>query len=665
MLRRLLPTLFLLLAFCHLAPASAQEFLDPRIAFKPSLGAVDDHTVEIRYAIAKGYYLYRAKFKFAANTPGVRLGQAQFPAGKKKQDDNFGAVEIYYDAVTIRLPVERNTGVPVDLDLTLTEQGCADAGVCYPPQDHALKVHLPAAPAAAPKAPPSASAAAAPGEARKTGFGAEPAASSPSDKAAPAQSATAPAPAGPAAEASADVQSTPLSTPETGAAGLENSGDESGHIAGLLRHASFWVAVSLFFGFGLALSLTPCMFPMIPILSGIIVGHGRKDEARVSRGRAFGLSLIYVLGMALTYALLGVAAGLTGTLLSNVLQSPWVLGAFALLFVVLAGSMFGFYELQLPAALQSKVSEESRQLGGGHGAAVFAMGALSAVIVGPCVAAPLAGALLYIGQSGNALLGGVALFAMALGMGVPLLIVGLSAGALLPKAGAWMDGVSKAFGVILLATALWLVSPVLPPLVTMVGWALLLIVPAVYLRALDPLPQHAGGWLRFWKGLGIVMLIAGAAMLVGVLAGSRDPLQPLKTLAGPAVAAQAPGAPLAFTPVHSLADLDARIRSAKKPVMLDFYADWCVSCKEMERFTFTDPAIRARLAGFELLRADVTASSPADRALLARFGLFGPPGIIFFGRDGKEVPDLRVVGFQDAPRFGRSLDRVPGPVSGR
>ncbi len=398
---------------------------------------------------------------------------------------------------------------------------------------------------------------------------------------------------------------------------------------------------------------------MIPILSGIIVGQGHH----VSRSKSFLLSLAYVLGMAVTYAALGVAAGLTGTLLSAALQNPWVLGAFAAVFVVLSFSMFGFYELQLPSFLQSKLSEEASHLHGGHLAAVFAMGALSAVIVGPCVAAPLAGALLYIGQSGDAVLGGAALFAMALGMGVPLLLVGLSATTLLPKSGPWMEAVKKAFGVILLGTALWLVSPVLPAALVMAGWALLLIVPAVFMHALDPLPATAKGWQRFWKGIGIVMLLAGAALVVGLAAGSRDPLQPLKGVVAANAAAgggaEAPALP--FVRVKSVADLEARVKAAGKPVMLDFYADWCVSCKEMERFTFADPKVRAKLAGFTLLQADVTANSEDDKALLQRFKLFGPPGIIFFDAAGQEIAGLRVVGFQEATPFLQVLQRVaPG-----
>jgi len=579
----LLPFLaFLLLAL----PAAAQEFLDPLVAFKPEAKALDEKTVEVRYAIAKGYYLYREKFRFVAE--GATVGTPAFPAGKKKHDDNFGDVEVYYKEVAIRLPVEANQSGPITLKVTA--QGCADAGVCYPPQEQKLSVTLPA-----------------PG-------------------------------------------STPAAAPDA-------AGDESGHIAGLLKNAGFWLAVSTFFGFGLLLSLTPCVFPMIPILSGIIVGQGHH----VSRSKSFLLSLAYVLGMAVTYAALGVAAGLTGTLLSAALQNPWVLGAFAAIFVVLSFSMFGFYELQLPSFLQSKLSEEASHLHGGHLIAVFAMGALSAVIVGPCVAAPLAGALLYIGQSGDAVLGGAALFAMALGMGVPLLLVGLSANTLLPKSGPWMEAVKKAFGVILLGTALWLVSPVLPAALVMAVWALLLIIPAVFMHALDPLPATAKGWQRFWKGIGIVMLLAGAALVVGLAAGSRDPLQPLKALAGSggvsAVAsAQSPALP--FIRVKSVSDLEAKVKAAGKPVMLDFYADWCVSCKEMERFTFADPKVRAKLAGFTLLQADVTANSEDDKALLQRFKLFGPPGIIFFDPKGQEITSLRVVGFQDADTFLKVLQRV-------
>jgi thiol:disulfide interchange protein DsbD len=434
---------------------------------------------------------------------------------------------------------------------------------------------------------------------------------------------------------------------------FDAAADESGRIAGLLKNAGFWVAIVSFFGFGLLLSLTPCVFPMIPILSGIIVNHGHA----VTHWRAFVLSLAYVLGMAVTYAVVGVAAGFSGTLLSNALQNAWVLSAFALVFVVLALSMFGFYELQLPAALQSKLSDKANQQGGSL-PAIALMGALSALIVGPCVAAPLAGALLYIAQTKDAVLGGAALFAMALGMGAPLLAVGVFSRSFLPKPGGWMEGVRKFFGVVLLATALWLVSPVLPGWAVMLGWAALLIVPAIYLHALDPLPPHATGWHRFWKGIGILMLLGGAAILAGLLGGSRDPLKPLDFLRGTAAQSLGAASPApTFEKVKSLAELDARVAAAAQPVLLDFYADWCVSCKEMEKFTFADPKVAAKMKEFVLLKADVTANDDDDKALLQRFSLFGPPGTIFF-RNGKEIAGLRVVGYQPAAAFLQTLDQA-------
>jgi len=572
--------------------AQAEEFLDPAVAFKPSVRALDGQTVEISYEMAKGYYLYRDKFRFAVDGESTTLGAPVFPKGKEKDDENFGKVEVYYKTVTIRVPVERSSSGPLPLTLKLSSQGCADAGICYPPQSQTLSVELPD-PASAP-----------------------------------------------AAEASPAVD-----------------GDESSKIAATLKDAGFWVNLAFFFVAGLGLSLTPCVFPMIPILSGIIAGQGHK----VSHARGFALALAYVLGMAVTYAAAGVAAGLSGTLVSAALQSPWVLGAFALVFVVLSFSMFGFYELQLPSSLQSKLSEESGHLQGGRGIGVFVMGALSALIVGPCVAAPLAGALLYIGQTGDAVLGGTALFVMALGMGVPLLVVGVAGGSLLPRAGAWMEAVKKGFGVLLLATAVWLVSPVIPAVAQMLAWAALLIIPAIYLHALDPLPPHAKGWQRFWKGIGIVMLLTGAALLIGALSGSRDPLQPLAGLRGQAIAAEEKHLP--FERVASLAELEQKIMAAGQPVMLDFYADWCVSCKEMERFTFADSAVRAKLAGFKLFQADVTANSADDKALLAKFGLFGPPGILFFAPDARELKNARVVGFQDAPTFLQTLAKMPAQTA--
>jgi thiol:disulfide interchange protein DsbD len=429
---------------------------------------------------------------------------------------------------------------------------------------------------------------------------------------------------------------------------------EDAQIAELFRGSTLWLVIS-FFGFGLLLSFTPCVLPMVPILSGIIVGRG----ATVTRLHGFMLSVAYVLGMAITYALAGVAAGLSGAMLAAALQNPWVLGGFALVFVALALSMFGLYELQLPTALQSRLAEASGRLPGGRFAGVFVMGALSALIVGPCVAAPLAGALLYISQSGDVTLGAVALFAMALGMGVPLLAVGASAGALLPRAGPWMAGIKRGFGMLLLAVAVYLVSPVIPVAVQMLAWSALLMFSGVYLRALDPLPPQAGGVARAGKGLGILLLVAGIAYLVGGLSGGRDVLQPLSGLRSDQAVAAA--APATFQKVASERELDAAIAAAAgRVVMLDFYADWCVSCKEMERYTFTDPAVSERLAKLVKIQADVTAGSTEHQALLRRFRLFGPPGIVFFDAAGREIEGLRVIGFQPAARFAAVLDLALG-----
>ncbi len=379
------------------------------------------------------------------------------------------------------------------------------------------------------------------------------------------------------------------------------------------------------------------------------VGEGGK----VTRRRALFLSLAYVLGMAVTYAAIGVGAALSGSLLSAALQNAWVLGALAAIFVLLALSMFGFYELRLPSHLHLRLNEASTRLSGGHLGAVALMGMLSAAIVSPCIAAPLAGALLYIGQTRDTVLGGAALFSMAIGMGVPLVAVGVSEGALLPKAGHWMKAVKQFFGVLLLAVAVWIIAPVIPVAAQMLLWAALLVGSGVLLRALETLPPEASGWMRLWKAVGILALLVGVAQGIGALSGARNPLQPL---AG--VFAESPEAqqPVRFEKVKTLAELDARLRTAGKPVVLDFYADWCVSCKEMERFTFSDPRVQGRFAGMLLLQADVTANSFEDKALMKRYRLFGPPGIIFFDRSGREIEGLRVIGYQPPDKFIKSLD---------
>jgi len=592
MIRRLLLTVLLFIV--PLAQADMLSFGSKKPSFLPadqafalSVHAVDEKTVIASFKITPGYYLYRDKIHFTlANGKPTQL---TLPKGEEKDDPNFGLIEVYHRSfqAEIKLP---QVDVKKTLVLNASYQGCSDNGLCYPPIDKTFNIEL-------------------------------------------MQSVTA-APA---------VTTTPTANDKVPAY------NENTQIAKLFQSGSFWLIVSFFFGAGLLLSLTPCVFPMIPILSGIIVGRGHK----ITHLHAFILSLVYVLGMAITYAIAGVAAGYSGVLISNSLQTPWVLGSFAALFVILSLSMFGFYELQLPSTLQSKLTNTSNKLHGGHVSGVFGMGALSAIIMGPCVAAPLAGALLYISQTHDAVLGGTALFVMALGMGVPLLIIGTSAGTLLPKAGAWMEAVKRFFGVMMLALAIWIVSPVIPVSAQMGLWAALLIFSAIYLRALDPLPHNALGWHRLGKGLGILALLLGVAYLIGALSGARDILRPLGNL-GRATAETSHS--LVFERVKSSAELDAKIaQAAGKTVMLDFYADWCVSCKEMERFTFSDAGVQAKLKNTLLLQADVTANDADDKALLQRFQLFGPPATLFFDKQGKEMADSRVVGYQDARQFTDSL----------
>ena len=600
--------------------ANPEDLLEPEKAFRLSVRALDPATLEVHYQIADGYYLYREKFRFAAEprlpSPAgaaaltIKLGKPEFPAGHVKQDEFFGRVETYRKDLFIRIPVE---GGVQQLKLLVTSQGCADVGVCYVPQTQSADVSLVAAGgagAASPSLFPSRAGGTSALESRL-------------------------------AQAAPGGQS--MSESVRPAAGSDFE------IAALFQSDKPLLVLASFFGFGLLLAFTPCMLPMIPILSGIIAGEGRD----LSKMRALLLSITYVLGMAVTYAIAGVAAGFSGTLIAAALQNAWVLGAFALVFVVLSLSMFGLYELQLPGFLRHRLHAHNHQLQGGRIVSVALMGVLSAVVMSPCVAAPLAGALLYIGQTRDALMGGTALFVMALGMGLPLVVVGVSEGALLPRAGSWMNAVKQFFGVLLLAVAVWIVSPVLPPAGVLLAWAALLIGSGVLLRAIDPLPPQARTVVRLGKALGLVALLAGAAMLAGALAGSRDPLMPLEAFRSGGIAE---GKPVTFERIASVAELDARLADAGRPVMLDFYADWCVSCKEMERYTFSNAQVGDRLSGMRLLQVDVTGNTAEHKALLKRFKLFGPPGIIFFDARGREIPGLRVVGFQSAEKFGKTLD---------
>ena len=444
------------------------------------------------------------------------------------------------------------------------------------------------------------------------------------------------------------------STDNANTAMTESTSDQA---TSLLKSGKLWLVIVGFFGFGVLLALTPCVLPMIPILSGIIVGDKKVHHHATSRLHAFNLSLAYTLGMSLSYTLAGIAAGLSGQLLSNALQSPWMLGITSMIFVFLAFSMFGFYELRLPSAIENRMVNIANGIKGGQFFGVFSMGALSALIVSPCVAAPLAGALIYIGQTHDVVLGGVALFSLSIGMGLPLLLIGASAGHVLPKAGPWMTAVRDFFGFVMLGLAIYLISPVIPSSLQMLLWAALLIIPAIYLRAIDSLPTNASPLQRLCKGIGIILLALGITMIIGAASGAKSPLNPLSGIVSKQAGTSNSG--LSFKRIQSIAELEASIQNAKgKTVMLDFYADWCVACKELEQFTFSDTGVKNALKDTVLLQADVTNNTPEDVALLNRFKLFGPPGMVFFNQTGHEIASLKVVGYQPPEEFIKTLQKL-------
>jgi thiol:disulfide interchange protein DsbD len=585
--------------------------LEPEEAYILNVEVEDGTHLRLNWQIAEGTYLYQDKIELSvAGDQTVAIGDYQLPepeikADSIRPDGSIGDVAVYHDAIDLTVPLTRTTTNPQDLELTVKYQGCAEIGVCYPPITQQFKLPLPGI-----------------------------------------------------SEAEADERAESSSgKAATTAAAPQQPVSELDEIATTLQGGSTLLIVGVFFLFGLGLAFTPCIFPMIPILSGIIAGQGKHITTR----KAFVLSLIYVLAMALTYTVAGVLAGLFGGNLQAYFQSPYILSAFALVFVLLALSMFGFYDLQLPNSLQSKLTEVSNKQQSGSIAGVAVMGFLSALIVGPCVAPPLAGALIYIGQTGDAPLGGLALFALSLGMGAPLIAIGTSAGKLLPRAGSWMDAVKAVFGVALLGVAIVMLERILPPDVAMLLWGILFIVSAIYMGALRHLEIEASGWQKLWKGLGVVFLVYGALMLVGAAAGGKDTLQPLRGIAIAGGGSQAHNE-LRFTRIKSVDDLQREVAAASaqgKPVMLDFYADWCVSCKEMEKYTFSDPAVIATLADTRLLQADVTDNDEIDQALLQEhFGMPGPPAIIFYGADGRERKGFRVVGFVPAEEFAAHAARA-------
>lgn len=574
----------------------ADELLPAEEAFSFLTTVKDSNTVLLHWQTAQGYYLYKDKVSVTVVKPlsdDIQLIAISFPAGKEKHDETFGDSTVYYGNLTLQQKLSRTSTEATNITLTIGFQGCADIGVCYPPMKQTVTLQLP------------------------------------------------------------NTNSSNLSASST-----IDSGDtlsEQDQIAQSLSSNSIWLTSLSFLGFGLLLAFTPCVFPMIPILSGIIIGHGDKITTR----KAFMLSLSYVIASALTYTVFGVLAGLFGSNLQASFQNPWIIGSFSLLFVALSLSMFGLYQLQLPSGLQNKLSQLNPKSGKSSYINSGIMGALSALIVGPCVAAPLAGALIYIGQTGDATLGGFALFSLGIGMGIPLVIIGTSAGKLLPKAGHWMEPVKAVFGVLLLAVAIWLLERIIPATATLLLWAALFIISAIYLRAIKP-DEQLSGWQKLQKGLGTVFLIYGIVLVLGAASGGTNPMQPLANLNLGNNSNQQTST-LHFQRIKTLDELKrilVQTSGNQQTVMLDFYADWCVSCKEMEHFTFTDSSVQSALRSTRLIQVDVTKNNDNDRTLLKEFGLIGPPAILFFKPEFGEQRSKRVIGFMNAERFNKHLQNT-------
>lgn len=577
------------------------DILDPDDAFQISYDSQPGQ-FKASWVIADGHYLYRDKIQITTDDPSVSSKPLIIPAGEAKDDPVFNkTLYVFHHLAEATLPYQYDNNGDKDVIFKVKYQGCSEiSGICYPPQNKLFTVRMSPVPSALAK--------------------------------------------------SAESTSEPVS--------------EQDEIANALRSGNTWLTLIVFFGAGLLLAFTPCVFPMIPILSGIIVGQGEN----ISTGKAFYLSLVYVLAMALTYTVVGILVGLSGENIQAWFQNPWIIGSFAAIFVALSLAMFGFYELQMPASVQSKLANISQTQQGGTIIGVAIMGFLSALIVGPCVTAPLVGALIYIAETGDAVLGGLALFSLSMGMGAPLLLIGTSAGKVLPKAGAWMNTVKAVFGVLLIGLAIWLLERVAPAAATMAMWAALIIVSAIYMGAIDNLPEGSSGWKKLWKGLGVLLLIYGIIILLGLASGNRNVFQPLKGLnygltsgTGTPSTMTASAEHLNFIQIKGLDGLNteiARAKAAGKAVMLDFYADWCVSCKEMEALTFSDPAVQQALEGVVLLQADVTPNDNKDKELYKHFGIIGPPSIMFFDSQGTERRNYRVVGYMTADQFSQHIKRA-------
>ncbi len=579
--------------------------------FRPVVTAIDAHTLEVAWQIEPAHYLYKHNVSVTSLNSAVRIPALALPDGKPKVDEYFGETEVYYDAVIFEVPLFFADDETQQFSVELGYQGCADEGICYPPLKRYATIDL-----------------------------------SRLDVTVLPHDAAPPKTVGQAAAAAS-----PDASDDSSASAPAAKESEQGRFAKMIHSGNLALIIASFFGAGLLLSLTPCVLPMIPILSGILAREGED----ITPLRGFMLALVYVLGMAIVYTIAGALFAIAGQQAQAVFQDPYVLTGFALLFVALALSMFGLFELQMPSSIQSRLASISGKQKSGTYVGAFVMGALSSLIVTACVAPPLVAALAVIGQSGDVVLGGLALFALSIGMGAPLLVVGASAGKLMPKAGPWMVAIKVGFGFLMLGLAIYILSRILPGSLILAAYAVLLIVAAIFLGGLDPLGSDSGPGKRIAKSFGLLGLMYGAILLLGSLTGGSDPLRPLPWVANAGHGATAVAeAGVSFKKIETVADLNRELATASaagRPVMLDLYADWCASCEELEKYTFSDARVRAALGEGLALQADLSKLDEADLALMSEFGLFGLPAIIFFDTRGKEQPGFRVVGMMHAEEF--------------